>query len=81
MVFYCECAVGFCGEIGYQDGKYYDALAHMFEAALKAIAKIPASDRKELIGRLDEVCNASQDFGYGVGVEMESSFAKYVKEC
>src|SRR5579862_4000379 len=26
MVFYCECAAGFCNDIGYRDDGYFDAL-------------------------------------------------------
>src|SRR3984893_2036905 len=35
MVFYCECAAGFCNGIVYQDDSYFDALVNMFEQALK----------------------------------------------
>ena len=28
MVFYCECAAGFCNEVGYQEDGYFNALVH-----------------------------------------------------
>ena len=54
MVFYCECAAGFCNDVGYQDDSYFDALVRMFEQALKIIAQLSASDRDPLIARLDQ---------------------------
>jgi hypothetical protein len=80
MVFYCECAVGFCSDVGYQDDGYFDALVRMFEEALKAIAQISASGRNALIARLDKVRDVSHNFGYGVGEDMDSLLAKYVGE-
>jgi hypothetical protein len=80
MVFYCERAVGFCSDIGYQDEAYFDALASMFGQALKTIARLSASDRNALIARLDRVRVISHDFGYGVGNAMDSLLARYVGE-
>jgi hypothetical protein len=68
MVFYCERAAGFCSDVGYQDGGYFDALVRMFEQALKTIAQLSATgDRNRLIARLDRVRVISHNFGYGVG--------------
>ena len=80
MVFYCERAAGFCSDVGYQDDGYFDALVRMFEQALKAIAQLSASDRNPLIARLDRVRIISHNFGYGVGDDMDSLLAKYVRE-
>jgi hypothetical protein len=80
MVFYCERAAGFCSDIGYQDDSYFDALVRMFEQALKAVAQLSASDRRALIARLDKVRAVSHNFGYGVGDDMDSLLAKYVRE-
>src|ERR1700753_3509844 len=55
MVFYCECAAGFCNDVGYQDDSYFNALVRMFEQALKIIAQLAAKDRNPLIARLDKV--------------------------
>jgi hypothetical protein len=77
MVFYCECAAGFCNDVGYQDDSYFNALVRMFEQALKIIAQLAASDRNPLIARLDKVRTISHNFGYGVGDDMDSLLAKY----
>jgi hypothetical protein len=77
MVFYCERAAGFCYDIGYQDDGYFDALVSMFEQALKAIARLPTSDRNALTARLDRVRVISHNFEYGVGNHMDSRFAEY----
>jgi hypothetical protein len=58
----------------------FDALVRMFEQAVKVIAQLSGSDRKALIARLDRVRIVSHNFGYGVGDDMDSMFAKYVKE-
>jgi hypothetical protein len=79
MVFYCERAAGFCSDIGYQDGGYFDALVRMFEQAVKVIAQLPATDRHALIARLDKVRALSHNFGYGVGDDMDSLLAKYIR--
>jgi hypothetical protein len=49
----------------------------MFEQALKAIAHLSASDRNPLIARLDKIRAISHSFGYGVGDDMDSLFAKH----
>jgi hypothetical protein len=79
MVFYCECAAGYCNDIGYQDEGYFDALVRMFEQALKIIGQLPAPDRNALIARLDRVRVISHNLGYGVGDDMDSLFAKHRK--
>ena len=78
MVFYCECAAGFCSDVGYQDDSYFDALVRMFEQALKIIAQLSASDRNPLIARLDKVRTISHNLGYGVGDDMDALLATYV---
>ena len=77
MVFYCECAAGFCNDVGYQDEAYFDALVRMFEQALRTIAPLSASDRNPLIARLDRVRVISHNFGYGVGDDMDSLLARH----
>jgi hypothetical protein len=71
MVFYCECAAGFCNDVGYQDEAYFDALVRMFEQSLKTVAQLSDSDPKPLIIRLDRVRIASHNFGYGIGDDMD----------
>jgi hypothetical protein len=80
MVFYCECAAGFCNDVGYQDESYFDALVRMFEQALKVSAQLSANDRDGLIVRLDRVRAISHNFGYGIGDDMDSLLAKYAKK-
>jgi hypothetical protein len=80
MVFYCEPAAGFCGDIGYQEDGYFNALVSMFEQALKAIAQLPTSDRNALMARLDRVRVISHNFDYGVGDDLDSLLAEYVSE-
>jgi hypothetical protein len=80
MVFYCERAAGFCSDVGFQDDGYFDALVRMFEQALKVIAQLSASDRNTLIARPDKVRVISRNFGYGVGDDMDSLLAKYVRQ-
>jgi hypothetical protein len=80
MVFYCECAAGFCNDVGYHDEAYFDALVRMFEQALKTTAQLSASDRNPLITRLDKLRTISHNFGYGVGDDMDSLLAKYGRQ-
>jgi hypothetical protein len=79
MVFYCERAAGFCSDIGYQDDAYLDALVSTFEQALKTIGRLSANDRNALIARLDRVRVISHNFGYGVGDDMASLLAQYMR--
>jgi hypothetical protein len=80
MVFYCECAAGFCSDIGYQDEGYLDALVRMFEQALKVSTHLSARDRDALIARLDGVRVISRSIGYGVSDDMDSALAKYTRK-
>jgi len=77
MVFYCECAAGFCNDLGYQDEGFFDALVRMFEESLKVISQLSASDRGALIVRLDRVRIASHNLGYGVGDDLDTLLTKH----
>jgi hypothetical protein len=77
MVFYCESAVGFSDDVGYQDEGYFDALVHMFEQALKVTCHLPAGERDALIVRLNRVRTISHNLGYGVGDDMDSLLVDY----
>jgi hypothetical protein len=79
MVFYCEQATGFCSDVGYQDDEYLYTLVRMFERALATTDQLPEDDRGALMARLDRVRMVSQNFGYGVGDDMDSLLAKYLK--
>jgi hypothetical protein len=79
MVFYCEQAVGFCSDLGYQDEGYFNALVRMFEQALPVTDRLPDSQRSALIARLDRTRAIGHNLGYGVGDDMDFLLAKYVK--
>ena len=79
MVFYCEQAAGFCNDVGYQDENYFNALVRMFEQALTVTAQLPAEQRRALIARLDRTRTIGHNLGYGVGDDMDSLLAKYVR--
>ena len=78
MVSYCESAVGFSNEVGYQDEGYFDALVKMFEQALKVICQLPETDRDALIVRLEGVRTNGYNLGYGAGDALDSLLADYV---
>jgi len=77
MVFYCEQAAGFCHDLGIDDEAYLAALVRMFEQALRVARTLPVSNREALFDRLDHVRGISQDFGYGIGDDLDSLFAEY----
>ena len=79
MVYYCECAVGFCSDICLDDEGYFNALVNMFEQALKITRQLLAEDRDALTVRLEIVRTTGHNLGYGVGYDMDSLFADYVR--
>jgi hypothetical protein len=79
MVFFCERGVKFCKDVGNDDYVYFGALVRMFGQALNVTKTLPDSIQAGLIARLDRVRNISHDFGYGVGEDMDSVFAKYTE--
>ena len=80
MVYYCDLAAGFCRDVGYQDAAYCDALARMFEQALRTIADAVNSStvRNRLLGTLDHVRSMGHELGYGIGDDMDVLFAEFV---
>jgi hypothetical protein len=77
MVFYCEQAVGFCSDVGYQDESYFNALVRMFEQAITLADQLPASQRNALIARLDHTRAIGHNLGWGIGDDMDSLLVKY----
>lgn len=75
MVFYCECAAGFCNDVGCQEEAFFNALVTMFGQALALLGQLPASDGDGFLARLEDVCYISHNFGYGVGEAMDSLLA------
>jgi hypothetical protein len=77
MVFYCERASGFSGDVGLDDEAYLSALVRMFEQALKAVANLPETQRQALWTRLQIVRDRSHDIGYGVGEDMDALLTEH----
>lgn len=77
MAFYCEQAAGFGNDVGLDDAAYFDALARMFEQALKVSVSLPVAQRDALLERLGEVRRISHHVGYGVGDDMDRLLAEY----
>jgi hypothetical protein len=77
MFFYCECAVGFCSDIGNDDESYFAALVRMFEQTLLVADRLPSNRRDGLFAWLNRVREISETFGYGVGDNMDLILAKY----
>lgn len=80
MVYYCETAAGFSGDIGLQDEGFFDALIRMFEQALRVTLQLPPRDCDAMIIRLDRVRTVSHNLGYGVGDDIDFLLAKYAKK-
>ena len=78
MVFYCERAAGFSKGVSHDDASYFDALVRMFEQSLKITNTLAGNARRGLLTRLDRVRNISNEFGYGVGDEMDVLFSEFV---
>jgi hypothetical protein len=79
MVLYCERAVGFSNDVGFQDGDYFHALVQMFEQSLKLTRQLSAGDRDALIIRLDRVRTSSQNLGYGLGDALDSLLTNHIR--
>jgi hypothetical protein len=71
-VFYCEQAVGFGGDVGLNDGDFYDALVRMFEQALRIVMALPEMDREPFLDRLREVRASGRLIGWGVEGEFNA---------
>ena len=76
--FYCEQGVWFCKEYGNDDEVYFNSLARVFAQAGGLAAKLPDRIGKGLFDRLDKVREVSHQFGYGVGEEMDTIFARSI---
>lgn len=76
-VFYCERAAGFSADIYLQDETYFRALIGMFEQALQTIHALPEAQRPTLFARLAKVCLIADDFGYGVGDELDDLLTRF----
>jgi hypothetical protein len=77
MVFYCERASGFSGDVGMDDESYLGALVRMFEQALTAVTALPPVQQAPLWARLEIVRDRCQGIGYGVGDNIADLFAEH----
>lgn len=77
MTFYCEQAAGFCRDVGFSDEIFFVSLMGMFTKALKLTMTLGPVQRDRLLERLGQVSRSSQDFGYGLGDEMDDLLGKY----
>ena len=65
-IFYCEAALSLSSGCSIDDEGYYAALVRMFEQALTAVERLPASERALLYGRLDPLRSQADSLGWGV---------------
>ena len=65
-IFYCEAALSLSSGCSIDDEGYYAALVRMFEQALTAVDRLPASERASFYERLDPVRAATSNLGWGV---------------
>jgi hypothetical protein len=77
MVFYCELASGFCREYGTDDESYRNGLVNTFDQAVAIAVTLPDDSRDAFLARLNQVCNISQNLGYGVGESMGVILVEY----
>lgn len=80
MTFYCEQAAGFCRDVGFSDESFFVSLMGMFTQALKLTITLAPVQRDSLLERLDEVSRISNDFGYGLGDEMDELLDEYLAD-
>jgi hypothetical protein len=64
-VFYCEEVLAFLAGCGINDDGFFDALARMFEQALRYVQALPTPQQPAFIARLDRVRRLGQDWGVG----------------
>jgi hypothetical protein len=65
-IFYCEAALSLSSGCSIDDEGYYAALVRMFEQALTAVERLPASERTSLYGRLNPLRSQADSLGWGV---------------
>jgi hypothetical protein len=65
-VFYCEEALSLLSWCGMDDEGYYAALVRMFEQALTAVERLPASERASFHERIDPLRSEAGNLGWGV---------------
>jgi hypothetical protein len=76
-VFYCESCVKMLDFCGMDDEGYFNALVRMFEQALNAVTALEPSQRENFVARLEHVQSESQNWGWGVGDDLDDLMAEY----
>ena len=76
-VFYCESCTSLISYCGMEDEGYFDALVRMFQQALEAIRALEPSQQGPFLERLERVRRKGQNWGWGVGDEMNYLMKKY----
>lgn len=76
-IFYCEECTSFLSFCGVDDEGYYCALVLMFEQALKAVSDVEPGLQPALEKRLEHIRQEGQNYGYGVGDDMDDLMAQY----
>lgn len=78
-IFFCEQMAGFSHEVGYNEA-YSNALLGTFAQALQVSSGLPASEWEGMLARLERLSDISEEFGYGIGIEMNYLLAQYAAE-
>ena len=76
-VFYCGSCINLLGYCGMDDEGYFNALVRMFEQALKTIVALEPSRQDAFVERLECVRNEGNNWGWGVGDDMDDLMAEY----
>lgn len=76
-VFYCQSCRDFLGFCSVDDEVFFNALVRMFEQALKYIRQLDPDAQEQYLERLDSVHYAADDWGWGVGEDMDDLMAEY----
>jgi len=78
-IFYCEAALDLLSSCGKDDEGYYAALVRMFEQALTAVERLPASERTSFYERLDPLRSKAGSLGWGVKDEFDELWHSIVQ--
>jgi len=76
-VFYCESCMNLLSYCGMDDEGYFNALARMFEQALKTVVALEPSRQEAFVERLERVRREGHNWGWGVGDDMGDLMAEY----
>lgn len=76
-VFYCESCIRMLANCAIDEAGFYDALADVFEQALKATATLEPERQEHFVERLNRVRSESQSWGWGIGSELNQLMAEH----